>query len=113
MAWLVFFKQVIFSSSLPSARILIAHALMEFLKVSDFNESQAFRIHLTIIFRSGDFKIPASVTTVTTDNMTAKILSAELKKKKEKYKHFDLELLTERACKTPVFTNKDIVMLFI
>ena len=42
--------------------------------------------------------------------MTGKVRLDELKKKKEKYKHFDLELLTEKASKTPVFTNKDIVM---
>ena len=40
--------------------------------------------------------------------MTAKILLAELKKKKKNTN--DLEFLTEKACKTPVFTNKDIVM---
>ena len=54
--------------------------------------------------------IPAKYTAVTTDNMTAKILFAELKKKREKYKKFCLELSTEKACKTPVFTNKSIVM---
>ena len=79
--------------------------MKKFLIVSDFNESQAVRIHLTIIFRSGDFKFPASVTAVTTNHMTAKILSAELKKRKEKYKHFVLRLLTEKACSTPVSQN--------
>ena len=43
------------------------------------------------------FVVPAKYTAVTTDNMTAKILLAELKKKKEKDKTFDLELLTEKA----------------
>ena len=77
------------------------------------DESPENRIEAVVIGkrkREIGLVIPAKYTTVTTDNMTAKILLAKLKKKKEKYKHFDLELLTEKACKTPVFTNKETVM---
>ena len=77
------------------------------------DESTENRIEAVVIGkrkREIGLVVPAKYTAVTTDNMTVKILLVELKKKKEKYKHFDLELSTEKACRTPVFTNKDIVM---
>ena len=51
--------------------------------------------------------VSVKYTAVTTDNMTGKILSSELKKNREKDKHVDLEVLAEKAHKTPVFTNKN------
>ena len=72
------------------------------------DESKENRIEAVVIGkrkREIGLVIPAKYTAVTTDNMTAKILLAELRKKKEKYKHSDLELLNETACKTPVITN--------
>ena len=46
--------------------------------------------------REIDLVVPAKYTGVTTDNVTAKIFLPELKKKKEKYKNFDLDLITEQ-----------------
>lgn len=75
------------------------------------NESTENRIEGMVIgkrMREVGLVVPVEYTAVTTDNMTAIILSSELKKKKEKYKHFDIEILnTEHpCCKTPIFTKE-------
>ena len=59
--------------------------------------------------REIDLVAPVEYNATTKDKMTATIFLSELKKRKEKYKHFNLEIVNneQSCCKTPLFIKKN------
>ena len=53
--------------------------------------------------------VPVEYTSATIDKVTVKIFLSELKKRKEKHLHFNLEIvnLGKNNCKTPMLTKKN------
>ena len=93
---------------------LVGHIPIEISRLSYhfLNNSPENRIEGVVIgkrTREVGLVVPVEYTAATTDKMTATIFLSELKKRKEKHKHFTLEIhnIERNSCKTPMFIKKD------
>ena len=93
---------------------LVEHIPIEISRLSYhfLNESSENRIQGVVIgkrTREVGLVVPMEYTAATIDKVTAKIFLSELKKRKEKHLHFNLEIvnLEKNNCKTPMLTKKN------
>ena len=85
----------------------ISRLLYHFLSESSENRIQGVVIGKRT--REVGLVVPVEYTAATIDKVTAKIFLSELKKRKEKHLHFNLEIvnLEKNNCKTPTLTKKN------
>ena len=93
---------------------LVGHIPIEISRLSYhfLNESSENRIQGVVIgkrTREVGLVVPVEYTAATIDKVTAKIFLSELKKRKEKHLHFNLEIvnLEKNNCKTLMLTKKN------
>ena len=93
---------------------LVGHIPIEISRLSYhfLNESSENRIQGVVIgkrTREVGLVVPVEYTAATIDKVTAKIFLSELKKRKEKHLHFNLEIvnLEKNNCKTTMLTKKN------
>ena len=103
-----------YAIGLYKADKLVGHIPIEISRLSChfLNESSENRIQGVVIgkiTREVGLVVPVEYTAATIDKVTAKIFLSELKKRKEKHLHFNLEIvnLEKNNCKTPMLTKKN------